>query len=254
LSIAVPYVLVAGSALAAIEERLLEAARAWRARWGLTLEDLSVACVRASGVEPVAGPGWRSWSRAGRAIAWHRVGEGLEPLLARRLFADESPVAALSGATLCAEIAGHARDDLIAALLGAFGEPQAGEAPRIDPAVPPRSLHAMGAGAISVCIRVEDVLVELLGHAAGARASARAPATPVSDPSIALSEATLTVSAEIGCAEVEVAELHALAPGDVIRLRRGLDRPVAVVGPDGTTLCHGHLGTHEGALALDVIP
>jgi flagellar motor switch/type III secretory pathway protein FliN len=116
-----------------------------------------------------------------------------------------------------------------------------------------------GAGTLYLRVHAADAVLHLLvaqqelaraPRDAGSGAS-EAAAIQKLDP--AVSDMPITLQAQLGSFEIELGALHGLVAGDVIRLGAKIERPLAVVGPDGAILCHGHLGVHDGVRALDLV-
>jgi flagellar motor switch/type III secretory pathway protein FliN len=253
LSTVTPFVLLGASALAARRASLLETARAWRSEWGVEVAELTVSCLRAS--EPEAPPqiGWQECRQAHATLAWCRAEGHLAGTVERAMFrhGDATPA---SRSSMAAQVSQAALDDLITRLLRRPGVSTASGPVRRDPGEPPAGLFSAGAGAIDIRVSIGDaalrIIVPYIQEAAPL--AAHSAATKMMDAAVALSHASVTVSAEIGSAEIEIGDLQTLAAGDVIRLGRGLDTLVALVGSDGIPLCRGHLGTRDGTLALEI--
>jgi flagellar motor switch protein FliM len=123
----------------------------------------------------------------------------------------------------------------------------------------PDSLFEPGAGTLHFRVEFAGVPIELVVAHAELAPPERAPDARAAQPPVlqpldtAVHAVGITLQAQVGSIEIDVAALDRLAEGDVIRLGTRVDHPLAIVGPDGATVFHGHLGTHDGLRALDLV-
>ena len=231
-----PYLLVGATALESARARARGAVEAWRESWGFDAAAAPlVSCLRASEADSLHGYGWRAWHKDGIPGAWVRE------------TSDERE----ASRSIAQAVAERARTDLVTSLLAAFGAPRDG-AFAAEPI--PHDAQAAETGMVLVRVSSADAMIELLVSSAPVAhrdAPHRLPPRPALE---AVRRATVRLSAEIGEVEIDLRALRSLAPGDVVRLGRSLDQPLALVASDGATVCHGHLGAHAGKRALDVVP
>jgi hypothetical protein len=252
-----PFVLVGDSALEELRVRCARAASEWAAGWGVVTGDPTVACERLEEAT-AAEIRWSSWRPAGEPLAWVGAVSGFRREFARGLGTPEGIADASTHASLADDLQGEAFSDLVEALLAALrGKPSQGLRLEAQPLAP--HLFAPGSGAIFASITLgSSVLAIVVPDPHLPRPVGLLDRVGTAPPSVGLVEAAqaalVTVRAEIGEAEVELGALQALAPGDVIRLGRGVAEAVDVVGPGGDVVCRGHLGMFEGRRALELVP
>jgi len=246
-----PFVLVGDSALAALRVRVAAALEAWRVGWAVYAGSAVRDCSRA--IDAPLDEGWHAWQAGGHTLARVRLPH---PAAWCDALFGPSVECAPRADSVAMQLAAAARDDLLvevaAAIRGTRCEGTLVLAP-LDGA-----LFRPGAGSVQLSLAVGACAMDwLVAHGemqAGmeARAASSAP-TPL-DRGAALRALPVTLQAEVGHIEIDAAALHALVPGDVIRLGSRLEQPLAVVAPDGAVLFRGHLGTSHGARALDLVP
>jgi flagellar motor switch/type III secretory pathway protein FliN len=255
-----PFVLVGSSRLQEALARLGEAIREWRCAWGLAREDMQLTCVSAS-AEAVLVAGWCAWRPSPDVCAWVRFEDRFDECLCAALFASaeawERP--AHASASIAAEVAQAARDDLVAGLVAALRGRPIEAVDRLDLDAPTDDLARRGSGAVVArCELAGAVLHVLMANEElaprAARGELRAPREALPDPHAAVQRVPITLSVEVGTVEIDLGTLRHLVPGDVLRLGTSLESPLAVMAPDDTILCRGHLGAHRGSRAIDLIP
>lgn len=250
MSTVVAFAPAGDSTLSRGRELARGALQRWRARWGVQAPgDAGSERYTAVAAPPRR---WTAWSRGEVRVAWHVVDEGLEPALHVALFDGARDAARGS---IGEEVARAAAADLVSGVLEALGVGAAGGCRPLEGEAPPAALEAAWSGAIVVRVDLGGaaVTVALAHEAVRPWHAAPAPAAPLVAHEDAVQRAGLVLEAEVGTVEVALAELHALAPGDVIRLGRRLEEPIGVVAPGGATLCRAHLGRCDGAYALEVV-
>jgi flagellar motor switch/type III secretory pathway protein FliN len=252
-----PFVLVGDSALDALRGRAAEALAGWRAAWGVELRGLEIAGVRGHEGDESGAAVWHSWRPSGAAVAWVAMEPGFDRGLRRAFFPDETGEAGELSTSLAAEVAGTARGDLAATLIAAMRGKQTVARARLDPEEPPAWLLANGSGAVALDLTLEGASMRILVASAELprpAPEAREPGRPLVHTADALQHAPVTVAVQIGTVELELGAVQALAPGDVIRLGTKIGEPLALTASDGTALCRGHLGKHDGVRAVDLVP
>lgn len=251
-----PYVLLGASVLDQVRAALEAALAQWCGQWGVAPSVAQTTCTRACEVKAVQlAPAWRQLRRRDDAALYLGWSADLPAELERLLFApdrqaSESSALALAGAQ-------QALAELAQALAGAPGmgacAPQEGSAAA--------ELQGTGSGALAVQIRfgsavcvcvLDDGAVRSVLALAGHRAPAPLPPlVPVHLPA-ALGQVALRVPVVIGAAAVELGSLVTLAVGDIVRLDSLVEQPLSISGPDGRRWFHGHLGTVEASLAIEI--
>jgi hypothetical protein len=93
----------------------------------------------------------------------------------------------------------------------------------------------------------------LLGEAAQATVASReAQAAPKLRLDRALKGHPVTLRATLTGVELDLGQLQALQPGDIVPLAHVLDAPVQLSGADGTPVCEGWLGQLDGRKAVEL--
>ncbi len=83
----------------------------------------------------------------------------------------------------------------------------------------------------------------------------RRSAAPLADPRKAIGSTLVRVDATLGRAHLKLAELRALAPGDIVVLDSGVDGGIELTLSDAdTSVAHAKLSEHQGRLALTLQP
>ncbi len=263
-----PFVLLGDGQLAAARALLAALATDWGADWGVGRDGLLLECRRAweARASLPAAPTWQAcWQGAGGALWLAWPGE-LPGQLQRTLFGPERQAGLRAGGgagTLAASCAGAAWQDLCARLGALAGA----DAVAGDGHMPPAAHWRHTSGAVLLTVRLGKQLCHgLLDGAAvqalleQARLRGRLPARPVRSPLAALDYAQVLAAVAVrlpvalGQAQVALGSLAALAVGDVIRLDRAADRPLAIAAPSGPVLFGAYLGTVEQRLALELVP
>jgi len=86
-------------------------------------------------------------------------------------------------------------------------------------------------------------------------AKGTAQGTPAGGPmplEEALARERIALRVMLADAELNLGQLQALRPGDVIPLEHPLDAPLKVIAADGASLCDGWLGQCEGRIAVEM--
>jgi flagellar motor switch/type III secretory pathway protein FliN len=219
-----PFVVWGDSALAAVEGRVRAALEGWSREWGAAgrFEVRCRAATRDAERESI------------------RIGEGLAEAIEAALF---------EGAPRPGQPRGRGRTRARATTCSPrsprpfAASPPSRECSSRSPCPMRSSSPARGRSIFRV--EFEGVPIEwIVAHAELARVpEALSPASPALQPLDAAVHAVgITLQAQVGSIEIDVAALDRLAEGDVIRLGTRVDHPLAIVGPDGATVFHGHLG------------
>jgi hypothetical protein len=244
-----PFRLVGAAACTAVQGGAQAALAAWCAEWCPAM-DAGVGDVvpAAAPFDPV-----QACSRDGKRMLWLAWGNALAPQLQQALFGGVTPLASRIAGQVLAALAGHLARVLLPAN-AAF--PRAGAAvpaaPVDDDAV------AFASGAVQFTVRLGDARLLCIVSAAAVdalapvKAAAALPRLPVLAWRTALADVPVHLTIEAGRAEVGAGSLLHCAPGDVIRLDRHADAPLAVLAPGGAQLFHGFLGRAGDHTAVEV--
>lgn len=69
---------------------------------------------------------------------------------------------------------------------------------------------------------------------------------------LALKDHRVPLRATLASVELDLGQLQALKPGDIVPLAHALDAPVQLSGADGTPVCEGWLGQLDGHMAVEL--
>lgn len=247
-----PYRLLGESERSLLKTRVEEALGRWREAWLGDAACAVLAVMPASEFSPAAlgAPGGASLERFLGPDKWVAVFAG------RRLA--DAIAAAFAGepAGTATPLVSEAVDSSLAALceelLGARAASEGWSNMERDAAL--RSAARAGSGAAAALVEVAG---ERLGLVLGrdlVPANAAAPrATPkggVASRAQSILGGRVQVRVVAGSAEVEVAALSCIAPGDVILLDTALDAPFGLVNTEGLAVARGHLGSRGGRKAF----
>jgi len=117
-----------------------------------------------------------------------------------------------------------------------------------------------GKGSIQVSLHSSSISILLLVPSPFSEASLRATttpkstaaSTPLANPMEMIQRRTLTLTAMLGDAEIDIGTLQQITVGDIIRFDTPIDKPASLVANDGTLLCQGHLGSHANFKSLQL--
>lgn len=240
---------VAGASLVARLQAATDAAlRGWSQRWGV-----EASCTAAAAQDAAAGEtSWLVEHGAASPVRLAWPGR-LHDTLGRTLYGLAS---APAGGTLAAESVRHVADDLLKRLAEAWfvarwtapGD-DAGAAP--DAAIPPRLLALVD---VQLTIAGTPLTARVPAlRFRGAAATASRPLTPAATVA-AFAAAPASVEAVVGHAEISLADVAQLQPGDVLMLDTRLLDPLALrIAGSGATLAAA-LGARDGARAVQLLP
>lgn len=257
-----PFRLIAASALATARSTLEAAVHAWADDWGLAPSLLLIEVERADEVAfGKAASGWLGCGGDDGRAGWLAPHADLAAELQRTLFAPDGSYApaALHPASLAPGAAAAALTGLVGALLGAAGlrAPAAGACPEPLPA----QHTARGAGALLVQLKLGKHGLRCLLNERSSAALAAAPARTDGPrlPKLAsvnyravLDKVAVTLTVDLGSANVKLGSLASVRVGDVIRLDTPADRPAALREPGGAVLFDAYLGRAGGSVAVEI--
>jgi hypothetical protein len=251
-----PFVLLADATIGALSSKLGAAVSAWSGDWGLDPSTLSVHCARAweRPASALRAP-WQGCRGDADGMLWFAWNADFGASLQGQIFPpDRDGRKAPDASGLTADGALGALDDLCALLAGELGAQQRSEAP----CLPAAMLFQEGSGALCVTLTLGgqslSMLIEHGRIASLAQASAPAPALPPLALRELASRLPLRLPVLAGRAEVRIGALATLAVGDVLRLDRALDRPLAVSGPDGSHAFSAYLARRGPDMLIEVVP
>ncbi|HEY8360370.1 MAG TPA: FliM/FliN family flagellar motor switch protein [Ramlibacter sp.] len=232
----------------ALAHALEQALAAWCADWGLHPMG-ALACQPACG--PASGEQWRSLYNGTADAGWLHVPAETPAILRELLFphADASGRVAMRVVSECEQ---DGLQRLIAVLdLSVSGVANAGpSAPvlqhwsgTLEARLPP----PLG---WRIVLRSAALGAWFRGH--GATPANRDPVAMAPLARVMDAVAALPVKLDVrlaGC-ELDVATLQRLQPGDVLRMRHGIDAPASVCDSNGTPLFSAYLGRRDGRRAV----
>ena len=243
-----PFRLLGESQLATLREQAGRAAAAWQAEW---LGGAGLQLTLGPAVEPEGAGPWLALRSADAACFIERRAGMLESALFGAA-AGEQPSA------VAREVAEAALADLGGRLL-----PSQPDTPP-DLQAPAAQAWQAASGAVLLTLRCVSgsgsacELVLLLDGALTARWLAGRPRPPrtVTPPlqglRHAIGQAPVRVGASIGEAELDVATLQSLVPGDVLLLDLPVDRPLRLTIAGRPVPRGAYLGSHQGRRALQL--
>lgn len=250
------YTLLGNATLVRLQDLLAQAAGQWCAAWGVSREALQVDCGRAWEMNArVRAALMVTERRGGRWMTWS--GESL-PHLQDAIFPPQSGT--FASAEPASAIANGVAQNAATALRACMAKALAPGVPdsEVMREAPPPSLFQTGSGAVCIALSIGKFTLRCVLDGATARALATPlPAAKLAplqrlDYRKALQTIAVSLPVDLGRADVELGSLMTLAVGDVIRLDRSAELPLAVRGAQGNILFSGYLGSHNGQLALTI--
>lgn len=254
---ATPFRLLGDGAVRAVRAACAQAVSGWAADWGLAAARVDV------GVQ-------RAWDgAAARSLAWHRSAEthGRHAWLAAGSDFGNALQQALFPADPGYGPGVHAPADLAAAgtreALDGLLDALAGVALSVGHAVPPgaaavpAAVWRRGSGALVVQVTIGGRHCHVLLDGAAVQAlvppAAPLPALPAVDVAAGVADVPVSLRLDAGTARVGLGALLSLAPGDVIRLDRQADAPLALNTTAGDPLFHAYLGRCGDGVAVELV-
>jgi len=227
------------------------ALEAWRASWGLEPREARIACVRAwEADERRPLDGWETWEGGG--VEWAAASPRLARTLRESLFGSLRAGTSERDSPVSLEVRDRAIDDLVAVLLGNGARPglrrrEAGTTRGI-----PASCRERGSGAALLEIAIDEGSLLAVTRCARPPRQDRSGSQSFGESHVAMHGVAVTLDAQLGEVDMDIATLQSLEAGDVIRLPARLDQPLRLSAPDGKTVCFGDFGTHDGFRALSL--
>lgn len=234
---------------------LREALAHWSNDWGIALD--AEECVRCApaGAECAGFQSSRCMVSAAQAKAWFAASPGLRDRLAAQLFGGPGHAGGIA-----AEVAGACEEDALARLAEALGLALA-HADSSPPA--PRSLfrwrgYVLASLPFRASLLLDDAVVRAVlrarGEEFGTGAAPRVDAQPLVPLLDAVAGQPFPVRVHLEACEVEIGVLQDLRPGDVFRVKHGLDAPALVRTAAGDPLFRGNLARSGGRKAVELAP
>jgi len=243
-----PIELLGDSALLRARQAAAQALEAWRALWGLQPGEPHISCARAWESEErsrLLQEGWHAWAGEDE---WATVSPELALGVRASLFGPRLAGAPGCETSVADELCKQAIDDLVARLLARGAVRRENSAGLQIPA----SVFERGSGAAVLHLRIEEASLLVVTRCASPARRDRAGMQPLGESGAAVSAVPVTLDAQLGEIDMDLATLHSLEAGDVIRLPARLDQPLKLSAPDGRTICFGDFGAQEGFRALSL--
>jgi hypothetical protein len=258
-----PYTVLADSTLAVIEGKFDAALAAWCADWGINRDTLVMECKRA-------------WETAGlpHDVAWQRYGPTdtfgtmwlsgqakVTDALQSCMFPSDGrhAVSRLARPTsLAREAASSAMEELIGKIVATLGGTDVA-AQGTESESPEDILTQYASGALAASIRIGQAAFTVLLDATCVRRNMPPRAFSGSGGLQAvrrgslLGNVPLSLSLELGKAQVDAGSLMSLAPGDVIRVQSVIDQPLPVFNSEGQVMFAGYLAASGESVVLEVV-
>jgi hypothetical protein len=252
-----PFRLLGDGAMRAVRGALAQAVSAWAGDWGLASARVDVGVQRAWDGAVARTLTWNHSAGTNGRHTWLAVGADFANGLQQSLFPAD-PGFCPGGnapAALAAAGARQALDGLLDALVCAALSSRH-DVPRATAAVPAAPWrHGSGAlvAQITVGGRHCHVLLDDAAVQALAPPAARLPPLPAVDVAAGVADVPVALRLDAGTARVGLGALLSLAPGDVIRLERQTDEPLALNTPSGDPLFHAYLGQRGADVAVELV-
>lgn len=250
--------LLGDSAVRAVQHALAHAVSSWASEWGVAPALVEVSVQRAWASAPARPLAWNQSVQSGGLRVWLAFSADLCAELQKMLFAADPGDVPASGAGPGLAPAGalQALEALLDALARAALPGQQNLA-RMAAAAIPSGNWARGSGALIAQISIgRQQCRMLLGSAAVQALQAPAPvlpALPDFDLKASVSGVPVSLQIEAGSARVGLSALLSLAPGDVIRLDRQADAPLALSTLSGQGLFDAYLGRSGDHVAVELV-
>jgi hypothetical protein len=252
-----PFRLLGDSAVRAVRNALEQAASGWARDWGLAPELVEVGVQRAWDGAPARALAWNDGAQMHGRQVWLAFGADLGAELQQLLFAADPGYVPAGGAIPSLAPAGalQALEALLDALVRTSLSSEQ-DAARVAAAVPAEHWQR-GSGAVVAQLAIGKRHCQLLLDAPALQAllapAAPLPPLPAVDVAASVSKVPVSLRLEAGTARVGLGALLSLAPGDVIRLDRQADAPLALNTLSGHRLFHAYLGRSGDGIAVELV-
>jgi hypothetical protein len=252
-----PFRLLGDSAVRAVRDALVQALSGWAADWGVASAHVDVSVQRAWDSGPARKLAWNQSAQASGRRLWLAVGADFSIGLQQAMFPSDAAYVPAIGASpsLAPAAAEKAQEALLDALVCAVLLSQQ-SAPR-DGAAVPFGHWERGSGAVVAQLAIGRRHCHLLLDGPAVQAllapAAPLPALPAVDVTAGVSGVPVSLRLEAGTARVGLGALLSLAPGDVIRLDRQADAPLALHAMSGHRLFDAYLGRSGDGIAVELV-
>lgn len=244
-----PFALVSESALAAIERAAAEALRQWCEAWGAATEHFSVEALRLDEAQLPAPAD--EWHALHGARSWKS--SALAESVCNAIGLPQPAAGAVSMSAVASE---EALADLQSRIAGLLRDLRSLSGPAASLTWPvPRDAAGMGL----VLLNVKHGLPLLSMAAQATSFKAHAPAKPDADAPLKPADLDVALRAQhasldvvLGHAELSLADMMDLGPGDVLLLDRHIHEPLQLVGGDGRVSLPVHLGRQGEHFAVQL--
>lgn len=256
---ALPFRLLGGAALRAVETALTRAAAAWAGEWGIAPSALHLSVARAWEASPGKAPAtFGQYAQANGRGMWIASGPDVVAEIQKCLFAADGAHAPppAGPASLAPAAAAQACDALIDALCRAALVVHQDVAREVDRDVPARTWRrGSGAALVELTLGRQRCRFLLDGEAVQALQAPPAALAPLAavDHGAALAAVPVALQVTAGAARVSLGNLMSLAVGDVVRLDTAIDAPVALATLAGEPLFHAYLGRSGDSVAVELV-
>jgi flagellar motor switch protein FliM len=254
-----PYLLLKNSVAEAISRQAEVCLEKWANSWQVGTKSRAV-CISACSHKPelFVSDKWSQKHLQNGSTAWFFVPLTLHRKLEHCLFGLETVDATSAkrqSSALASKVVTEALDELVDALINAICQLEI----QAESAFfsPPKQLFKRGSGAVICDVYIGENALEILLPDA-AISHWRKSQSVHSNPAVtslhdALKNLTVKMNVEVSDAELTLGYLSTLAIGDVLKLPNKLDQTLKVITDDGVTVCHAHLGSASGVMAVEVI-
>lgn len=250
--------LLGESALRALRGTLARVAADWAREWGISPALVEVSVQRASDGVAARTLAWPRSVQSGGLEAWLGSSTDLGAELQRLMFAaDPAFVPDSGGAPELAPAAARRALDTLLDELAEAAMPGQQSVLRSAHAPVPEYLWERGSGALLAQLAVGRQHCRILLGSAAVQARQAAPAALPALAAVDLEQSLSGVPVELrlvaGSARVGLGALLSLAPGDVVRLDRQADAPLALGTQSGHGLFDVYLGRSGEQLAVELV-
>ncbi len=198
------------------------------------------------------------WTVAGEAperwVAWQSPGDSWREYIRLLLAAPVAPDAART--PLIGSLLDDCLSDLATRLLAAAGMATDGHRPGTEVQRSLRTGYGSGAVVARLGGGLPPLRLALGGEIVTALSGRQEPAAAdaaLTPRKAAIASGSTRLEVILGEAELTLAELANVSPGDVIRLQAAFREPLTVRTSDGRPILHAHLGTRNGRKAIQII-
>lgn len=236
--------------LAALANQLGSVLSAWRAEWAVPGES-RVGCAAAKPVQP-GGDQWRGLQSRADGAGWLHVPRDGPTRLATAIFSMRTP------GPVAQQVAAACEQDALARITATLdlavrhdgNGPGAAECSPWSGAVEASFPQPLG---WRLVLQASVVLAWCRSHGLPAPSQASSCVhAPLASAAEALAARPLTLEVLLEGCELDLGSLQRLQPGDVVRLRHGIETPAAIADAAGVALFTGYLGRRGACKAVEL--